>query len=457
MTHHATYNPHHKFGSDPELWADANTVFYEFHRNCEDPRYIRVRTRKWKFRDVIYSDTPDWTFQEKEEWYLREYHKVRCRSCPSCEAAKQRQWIIRAMTEWRSADVTFFVTLTYGEQWFRSEWRKWQAKQLEVLGDSDEALRLGFDEPPAFEQRRRSMDWEFLSAELDRYLRRVRDIARQQWGAELRYFAVREVGPQGRRPHFHMLVHMKGARPLNKRTVERTLKRSWCYRTRGAEGRKLFKPVGRTTCEPVVTDRRIYYTAKYVGKGSPERRIIGRSRPGLFDDPSFIGPPEPWVMDLRRYGVGRIRASEQYGWRESEVPPSDASVSDPTVKVGAIPVTTSDAAPPSVWPSGRTMGAAHSELAGQRPESDQPLPQDDFAGRAMVPVRPGGDGSPRRTRGEGPTTGSPLAERRDTRGGKPARRRERWSVAEQLQLEYVFPSLADQLEAYRRRRKPPDG
>lgn len=452
----ATYNPRHKFQADPELWADANTVFYEFHRNCQAPRYIRVS--RWKSRswDVAYSEQPGLLFRDRKDEYLRQFFKVRCRSCPSCEDAKQRAWIIRAMSEWRSADVTFFVTLTFSEQWFRVRWRERQAKDLEKLGDSDEALERSFEEPPAFHERGRGEEWSYLSRELDRYLRRVRDIARQRWGAEMRYFAVREVGPVGRRPHFHMLVHFKGSRTLNKRTMERTLKRGWAYQSRSPEGRKLFKPVGRTTCEAVLTDRRIYYNAKYVGKGSPERRVIGRSRPGLFDDPSFIGPPEPWVMEYRRYGVGRIRASERYGWQR-EVIPSDVLESDCTPEGGTASMTTRSATPLDVWPSGRTMGKAHTELSVSIIDNDEPTPQGEAAGRAMVPVRPGGSGEARRTRAEGAMTGPDLTEQCDTRDGKPVRRRERWSVAVQSEMLYTFPSWAEQLERYRRRDKPPDG
>lgn len=472
----ATFNPKFNYGASPELWADGNTRFMEYHRDCLSPRYVRVGTWKTQSWDVVHSDIPDWTFKKVDETMLRTFYKVRCRSCPACERARHNLWIIRAMAEWEAAQRTFFVTLTFGEQWFQNEWRKHKEREIERLngkGHFDEALALTLDTAPEPHERDRSVELSFLNRALTAYLQRVEYWARKLWGAEMEYMSVTEFGSKTGRAHFHLLMHFAGSKPVNRRQLQRSILRGHWHYDAEVLGRRVIRPIGRATAREVAdTHDAIYYTAKYVGKGRVERHRVHHPYNGCLSDPSFVGPPGPFQMTVRRYGGTRIRASLGYGCNRERQSGTDVSDRSSSVEGGRQQMTTKREAPSlhreavrseplariDVWPSGRTMGKAHLELGRVTILSnDMPPVPGGSTCRTMVSVPPGPVGSSRRTREEGPIIGSALSGRPDTRAGKPARRRERWRVASQGELHYEFPSWEDQIEAYKRRKSSSDG
>lgn len=118
-----------------------------------------------------------------------------CRRCEKCLTFKALQIRDQAMRELALAKRTWFVTLTFDE----GNLLALTGKQYRERGPKEKRL-----EKAAYRY-------------VQRWLKRLR---RANPLAKLRYLAVFELGDKTGRPHFHVLLHETGMRPITKRSIE---------------------------------------------------------------------------------------------------------------------------------------------------------------------------------------------------------------------------------------------
>lgn len=117
-----------------------------------------------------------------------------CRKCAKCLQFRQMKWRERALVEIMRGNRTWFVTLTFSP--------------VHLTGITFEAAKeRGSDALSRLEKA--------AYRHVQRYFKRLR-----KEGAVFRYLAVFEQGEQNGRPHYHLLLHETGERPILKRTIE---------------------------------------------------------------------------------------------------------------------------------------------------------------------------------------------------------------------------------------------
>ena len=118
-----------------------------------------------------------------------------CRRCEKCLTFKALRVRDQAMREIVRAKRTWFITLTFDE----GNLLALTGKQYRERGSKDKRL-----EKAAYRY-------------VQRWLKRLR---KKNPEATLRYLAVFELGETTGRPHFHVLLHETGNRPVSKRSIE---------------------------------------------------------------------------------------------------------------------------------------------------------------------------------------------------------------------------------------------
>lgn len=118
-----------------------------------------------------------------------------CRRCEKCLTFKALKIRDQAIREIAAAKRTWFVTLTFDE-----------GNLLALTGKQ-------YREGGAKEKRLEKAAYRYVQRWLKR-LRKANPLAR------VRYLAVFELGEKTGRPHFHVLLHETGNRPVTKRSIE---------------------------------------------------------------------------------------------------------------------------------------------------------------------------------------------------------------------------------------------
>lgn len=122
---------------------------------------------------------------------LREYP---CGQCMACRINKRQQWVFRLLLEMRQRKYSYFVTLTYKDDYLVSPYCK-----------ITEDLRPVYKRSGGL----------FLLGELDRnahvkFIRKLRKLEYRRMGKEnvtkIRYFVVGEYGEREGRPHYHFII-----------------------------------------------------------------------------------------------------------------------------------------------------------------------------------------------------------------------------------------------------------
>lgn len=137
--------------------------------------------------------------------------RTRCRACEVCIRVRRTDWATRAMHEVRSAERTWFATLTFNP-----------ATRAAILEDA--ISRAGSPSNWSMTSRRGKQDLLRLAAQryLTLFMKRLRKAASKRGpGVRLRYMAVFEAHKDGT-PHAHVLIHEYGGG-----TREREIRRSW--------------------------------------------------------------------------------------------------------------------------------------------------------------------------------------------------------------------------------------
>jgi len=117
-----------------------------------------------------------------------------CRKCEKCLQYRQLKWRDLALAEIQRSNRSWFVTLTFSP--------------VHLVGVEFESLKCkGRDKMAQVDQA--------AYRHCQRYIKRLRKA-----GAVFRYLAVFELGEKTDRPHYHLLLHETGARPILKRTIE---------------------------------------------------------------------------------------------------------------------------------------------------------------------------------------------------------------------------------------------
>jgi hypothetical protein len=118
-----------------------------------------------------------------------------CRKCAKCLKFRQMLWRERCLLETAQAKRTWFVTLTFAP--------------MHLAGVMQEARLL----PTTVGNR---VD-RAAYGHVQRYFKRLRKNAPQ---SRFRYLAVFERGEETGRPHYHLMLHEVGARPLTRRVID---------------------------------------------------------------------------------------------------------------------------------------------------------------------------------------------------------------------------------------------
>lgn len=164
---------------------------------------------------------------------------VPCRQCEACLRRRAAHWRLRAYSEWRAANRTWFGTLTLTPEFhFRVKARA--ALQMQKNGDDFDAL----PQEAQFLARHRE-----ISKEITLYVKRIR----KESGAELRLLCVTEAHKSGL-PHYHMLVHEVGAASVIRHAV---LSKHW--------------RIGFSNWKLVDTAQAAGYVCKYLSKSNLAR------------------------------------------------------------------------------------------------------------------------------------------------------------------------------------------
>lgn len=164
--------------------------------------------------------------------------EVRCRECQNCLKARAAHWRLRATTEIRSAERTWFGSLTLNPT---QHHRVLSACRAEAARNGDD-----FDKfPPSVQFAARH---KCISREITLFLKRIR----KESGASIRLLCVAEAHKSGL-PHYHMLVH-EGSSVI---CPHRVLKKQW--------------RVGFSQWKLVRNPRAAVYVTKYLGKSMMAR------------------------------------------------------------------------------------------------------------------------------------------------------------------------------------------
>lgn len=172
-------------------WGTVPHVLWDCAGNCERPVHRELYTAKplqGRFGgpasryDVVTERTGGRTIELQ----------VRCRKCRPCLRVRAFQWRIRAVSETRASERTWFGTLTLSAN---EQARAFYAarRRLAAAGTRIESLSV---EEQLFERHKE------VSGELTRWLKRVR----KESNAPLRYMLVMEAHKSGM-PHYHCLIH----------------------------------------------------------------------------------------------------------------------------------------------------------------------------------------------------------------------------------------------------------
>lgn len=119
---------------------------------------------------------------------------VPCRKCAKCKLFRQLKWKERAEREIRRANRTWFVTLTFSP--------------LHLAGCIYESKLATGKNHGKLERA--------AYGHVQKYFKRLR----KQRRLKFRYLAIFERGEKTGRPHYHLLIHEVGERPVSKRTLE---------------------------------------------------------------------------------------------------------------------------------------------------------------------------------------------------------------------------------------------
>lgn len=120
---------------------------------------------------------------------------VPCRKCEKCLQFRQMQWRERMIMELGRAKRTWFVTLTF-----------------------DPIVMSAIMMASVRTSRNDGVDKQAFS-HVQRYLKRVRKLCGPKF--RMRYFACFERGEKNSRPHYHLLIHEVGERPVPYSVLQR--------------------------------------------------------------------------------------------------------------------------------------------------------------------------------------------------------------------------------------------
>lgn len=260
---------------------------------------------------------------------------VPCRKCDNCHRRRRAMWSIRAKSEWRAAQRTWFGTLTLGPnalQVARDKARRRVARNYSVDECTGEITHDDFDK--LSEPAKMARLHEQLSPVITRYLKRVRKgslpyhlrpwrrIRCEMYGVPLvgkfryfdarptkfRFLCVAELGDKNGRLHYHVLLH----EPVGGEAIRHAL----------IEGQ--WAEIGFSDWELVEDPDRASYVCKYLHK-----RTIAR------------------VRASERYGEAQLRPNDIALLREVR-PPQDRQHG--TISNEAVP------RDPEASPKGRPLG-----------------------------------------------------------------------------------------------------
>lgn len=121
---------------------------------------------------------------------------VPCRKCERCLQIRQCQWKDRALIEIERSKRTWFLTLTFND--------------IHLAGCKAKATQeVGADPTERLEKA--------CYRDVQKYLKRLRA---KFSGLKFRYLAVFELGEKTGRPHYHLLIHEVGQRPVSQRELD---------------------------------------------------------------------------------------------------------------------------------------------------------------------------------------------------------------------------------------------
>lgn len=235
---------------------------FRMEGDCYDPVVVDVR------------GLPD-PLTERERGNVTGSLYVRCRKCEACMAHRSRLWAARAIDECRIADRTWFGTLTVRPE-----------RQFYALAAAREAAaRNGWNWDELTEEER----FRRHHAQHVREIQQALDRLRKRVGGRIRYLLTTEIHHGGGLadgwPHYHLLVHERGAKVRHK-----DLSEVWRY------GFTKFKLVEDSDKKPC------FYVCKYLSKDARCR-----------------------VMASRAYGRGGLPHVRRPEWSSRSATPSEAT------------------------------------------------------------------------------------------------------------------------------------
>lgn len=197
----------------------------------------RVLTKPGESRRVVVSID-----QPAKLPVLVEY-KVPCRKCTNCLKRRSRHWYLRALSETKKAQRTWFGTLTLSPD---QHVRVAAACRVYMATNGDD-----FDALPGDKQF--LMRHKAISRELTLYFKRLR----KESGAEFKFLCVVEAHKSGL-PHYHVLLH----EAVGPSVVHATLSKQW--------------RVGFSNWKLVSDPQKVGYVTKYLAKS-----MLARVRPSI--------------------------------------------------------------------------------------------------------------------------------------------------------------------------------
>ena len=230
--------------------APSRTVVWDVASNCLSPVVVEMHGRASEGNIKMTNVTPTCNRPNFAEL------TVPCRKCANCLRRKANNWRLRALSEFHSANRTWFSTLTVSPTSLIHLLSSCRVRlgragtDLEALSVQDQFLEL---EREGF-------------AHVQKWLKRLR---KNDPESAIRYLAVTERHKSGV-PHWHVLLH-ETAKPLS---YDRSLKGSW--------------RLGFDSYRLVSDARAAGYVTKYLAK-SIEARVRASSRYGGAQPP--LMPP----------------------------------------------------------------------------------------------------------------------------------------------------------------------
>ena len=172
--------------------------------------------------------------------YTKQYLSVPCGHCKSCMLHKSSRYTLLSTLESIVHRHTYFVTLTYSNEYLpkcklvQTDANKYTLYDYDTGELLKEGVYISDNELNALYCKIGNEYIPYLNKyELQLFIKRLRDYYERQ-GIKLRYHAVGEYGPKHFRPHYHLLLWLEGQGTYYP-TLPDNIRKAWQY--------------GRTDCQ----------------------------------------------------------------------------------------------------------------------------------------------------------------------------------------------------------------